>query len=232
MRVPPSPRPAAALALALSLALAGCGDSHGASNGIAARSAEQIVSAARAAANGASTVHVAGSVRDAGRPLDIDLELIAGHGGRGRIVVDGLTIDVVNAAGVIYVNGSAAFYTRIAGPAAARVLKGKWLKAPASAGDFAPLEELTDLRSFLDSALAGHGTLRRGAITTASGREAIAVKDVSKGGALLVAARGAPYPLQITNGGPRGGTIVFDRWDRPATVSAPANAINIKQLHR
>ena len=44
--------------------------------GVLCGSPEQIVAAAKAAADGASTVHVTGSVRSEGKPLDIDLELV------------------------------------------------------------------------------------------------------------------------------------------------------------
>ncbi len=232
MRPRLSPLLATGLGIVLGALLAACGDSPAKSNGIGAHSPEQIVAAAKAAADGASTVHVTGSVSSEGKPLDIDLELVAGQGGRGHIAVDGLGIDIVNTAGSLYVNGSDAFYRRIAGPAAARVLRGKWLKAPPTAGNFAPLASLTDLRTLLDTTLASHGALQRGASTTAGGREVIAVKDVSKGGTLYVSARGAPFPVEISKAGQGGGRISFDRWNKPVSISAPANAINIRQLHR
>ncbi len=224
--------PAAALALVLSAALGACGGSSTKDNGVATRSPEQIVAAAKSAADGASTVHVAGSISSEGKPLALDMELAAGHGGRGHITIDGLRIDVVNAAGSIYVNGSEAFYRRIAGAEAAKLLKGKWLKAPPSAGNFASLASLTSLTDLLDSTLAHHGTLARGAKTTAAGRGVIGVKDVTEGGTLYVATQGQPFPVEITKPGSEGGRIVFDRWDKPLTISAPADAINIKQLHK
>lgn len=232
MRPPLRSLPVAALALALSAALGACGSSSPKDNGVAARPPEQIVAAAKAAADGASTVHVAGSISSEGRPLALDMELVAGQGGRGRITLDGLSIDVINAAGSIYVNGSEAFYRRIAGPEAAKLLKGKWLKAPPSAGNFASLASLTSLTALIDSTLAHHGALARGEKTTADGRRVIGVKDVSEGGTLYVATQGQPFPVEISKAGSEGGRIVFDRWDKPLTISAPADAINIKQLHK
>jgi hypothetical protein len=53
---------------------------------------------------------------------------------------------------------------------------------------------------------------------------------VSGAGTLYVATTGTPYPLEILKKGGSGGSILFDRWNQPVTLTAPANAININQL--
>ena len=220
------------MALLAALAtLAGCGGSSPSSgNGIAAKSAEQIVAAAKSAADTAASVHIAGSVVSSGKPLAIDLRLLAGKGGKGTITIEGLRIDLVRVAGAVYINGSEALYRHLAGPAAAQLLKGKWLKAPEKSGNFAPLAALTDLAGLIDTTLANHGTLVREGTSTVEGRRAVGVRDSSQGAVLYVAAAGSPFPLEISKGGGGGGRIVFSEWDQPVTIEAPANAININQL--
>ena len=214
----------------LAAVLSGCaGSSSG--NGLAAKTPDQIVAAARSAADGAATVRVAGSMMSAGVPVSIDMELVRGKGGRGRIALEGLSIEVVRVGSALYLMGNPAFYRRIAGPTAAHLLRGKWLKAvKSSVGDFSPLASLTQLDFLIDAALAGHGPLASGATTTLDGQEALAVKDLSRGGTLYVAATRSPYPLEVLGGS--GGRLVFDRWNRPISLEAPLDAVNVKQLDR
>jgi hypothetical protein len=215
---------------ALGLApLSGCGGGSS-SNGLAAKSPDEVVAAAKSAAAHAASVHIAGSIISESKPISLDMELLSGKGAKGHIAVEGLGIDVVAVERAFYLNGSAAFYRHIAGPAAAQLLQGKWLKAPTTSGEFASLAALTNMTKLLDSTLASHGSLQRGATTTISGRKAVAVTDTSKGGTLYVAATGTPYPLEIAKSGSAGGHIVFDRWNKPVSLTVPSNAINITQL--
>jgi hypothetical protein len=210
--------------------LAACGSSSSSGSTIASKTPEQIVAAAKSAADTAATVHVAGSVVSEGKPLTVDMQLLAGKGGRGRITLEGLSIDLIRVAGAVYINGSQAFYRRVAGPAAAQLLQGKWLKAPENSGNFASLASLTDLGKLIDTTLGSHGTLARGPTSTVDGQKVVAINDVSQGGTLYVATTGSPYPIEIAKRGGSGGRIVFDRWNQAVTLTAPANAININQL--
>ena len=213
----------------LASALVGCGGSSSTGNGIASKSPAEIVAAAKAAADQAASVHVSGAIVE-GAPLSLDLRLLAGKGGRGRITQNGVSFELITLGGTVYIKGSPAFYRRIGGPAAAQLFQGKWLKAPATAGQFAPISRLTDLRKVIDTTLASHGTLAKGATTTVSGRKVIAVKDLAKGGVLYVATTGKPFPAEIARGGASGGHIVFDQWNQAVTISSPPNAINLNQL--
>jgi hypothetical protein len=218
--------------LLVAASVAGCGGSSSSSNGVAAKSPEQILAAAKSAATGAASVHLAGSIVSEGKPISIDIELLSGKGGKGRVTLEGLAVQLIRVERAIYISGSAAFYRHIAGPAAAQLLQGKWLKAPESSGNFASLSSLTELDKLTETALAGHGTLRKGPETTIAGQKAVALQDTSKGGTLYVAATGTPYPLEIVKQGGSGsaGSIRFDRWNQPVTLTAPADAINIDQL--
>jgi hypothetical protein len=233
LRLPPLARLLLGSALATAL-LGGCGGSSSSpsssGNGLASKSPDQIVAAAKAAAAGAATVHISGSIINENKPISLDMELVAGKGAKGHIALEGLGIDVVAVEHAFYLDGSAAFYRHVAGAAAAQLLQGKWLKAPASGGSFASLAQLTDLTKLVDSTLASHGALKSAGTTTVGGQQAVGVTDTTKGGTLYVAATGTPYPLEISKGGTSAGRIVFNRWNQPVTLTPPPNPININQL--
>ncbi len=230
MRPPDFRRAAGVLTvLALLSSLAGCGGSSRAT-GLAGKSPAQILAAAQLASEAATSVHVAGSIQGATLAESFDIELLSGKGARGTVSLGDASFDLIDTAGSVYVRGSAAFYRRIGGATAARLLRGKWLKAPASGPQFRPLVHLTDLRSLISSTLAGHAGLARGASTTVEGVPVVAVTDAAKGETVYVASAGNPYPIEISKSGARGGKIVFDRWNSPVALSAPAHAIDISAL--
>jgi hypothetical protein len=209
--------------------LTGCAGSSSSGNGVATKTPAQIVAAAESAAAGAATVHVAGSIVNEGKPISLDMELVAHKGGTGRLTLEGLSIELIGLDRALYINGSSAFYSRFASPADARLLQGKWLKGPAQGGALTSLASLTDLSELLENTLADHGTLSRAGTATVSGQKAVGVSDLAKGGTLYVSTIGTPYPIEIVEGA-GGGTIVFDRWNKPVSLTAPAQAINIDQL--
>jgi hypothetical protein len=223
-----------ALVLAASV-LAGCGSSVSTGNGISAKAPAEILLAAKSAAAGAATVHVAGSILSEGKPISLDMELVGSNGvgdsgGRGRLTLGGLGIKLIAIDRSVYVKGNTAFYTHFAGATAARLLRGKWLKGSAAHGPLSSFASLADLGKVLDSTLADHGPLSRAATTTVNGQQAVGVTDAAKDGTLYVATSGAPYPLEIVKSGAGAGKIVFDRWNKPVTLAPPTNAININQL--
>src|SRR6184192_1704023 len=221
----------AAVALALSSGLLGaCGGSSSSGNGIASKSPKEIVAETRVAAEKASSVHVSGSIASASAPIALNLDLAAGRGGRGQLSEGGVGFEVIQTGGTVYIKGSPAFYRRIGGPAAAQVLQGRWLKAPATSSDFASISSLTDLRKLIDSTLASHGTLRREAPKTVNGHAAVGVTDVTRGGTVYVATKGKPYPVAIAKGGSGGGKVNFEHWNEAVTITPPSNAIDISQL--
>src|SRR5256714_13096704 len=222
------PLAGAAVALALSSGLLGaCGGSSSSGNGIASKSPREIVAETRAAAEKASSVHVSGSIASASAPIALNLDLAAGRGGRGQLSEGGVGFEVIQTGGTVYIKGSPAFYRRIGGPAAAQVLQGRWLKAPATSSDFASISSLTDLRKLIDSALASQGTLGKSATKTVNGQAVVGVTDVTRGGTLFVATKGTPYPVAIVKSGSTGGEGDLARRDEAGANRAPAAAVRI-----
>jgi hypothetical protein len=227
------PRLLSMMLVAFAAAVAGgCGGGGGSSgNGVASKTPTEIVASTKAAAEGASSVHVSGAVVNGGTPITLDMHLLRGGGATGQISEGGLSFELIETEGTVYVKGSPAFYSHFAGSAAALLLEGKWLKAPASDSSFASLAPLTELRGLLDSALANHGTLVKGPTTTTTeGQQVVGVTDTSQATTLYVATTGRPYPVAIVKSGAGGGRVVFDKWDEPVSLTAPANAIDITKL--
>jgi hypothetical protein len=213
----------------LAAAVAGCGSSSG-GNGIARKTPTEILAGAKVLADSANSVHVSGSILSGRAPITLDMYLLASKGGRGQLSENGLSFELIQIHGTVFLKGSPAFYRHVAGATAAQLLQGRWLKAPASAGNLASLASLTDLRQLMDATLAAHGPLVKGAVVTVDGRKALAITDTSQGGTLYVATTGPPYPVAVAKGGTGSGKIVFDHWNGPVSVTAPANAIDITQL--
>jgi len=218
------------LAAIVTLAVAACGGSSGpAGNGVERKSPDGIVTAAMNAVGSARSVHVAGNVMNSGSRITLDLNLVSGKGGQGSMAQNGLSFQVVTVGDEVYINGTIAFWQRFAGSAAAQLLWGKWIKAPAG-GQLATLAMLTDLQKLFDQLLSSHGQLGKGSITTVRGQRVIAVKDITNGGTLYVSTTGEPYPIEVVKNGSNGGRIAFDRFNQPVTLTPPSNAIDISQL--
>ena len=213
--------------LLLAATLAGCGGSG--SNGEASKSASTILADARRAALAADSVRVAGTIRDAGQAIGLDLTVAKGNGG-GTMTIQGSKVDVVRVGDTAYIRARADFYSRVgATPAAGRLLAGKWLKLPTSTPNFAQLVQFTDLNAFVTQALKSDGTVTKGAEKTVGGQKAIELKS-SRGGSLFVAASGKPYPIEFVGGGTASGTVTLSDWGSAKAPSAPKNAIDINAL--
>ncbi len=221
---------ATACAALLAALLASCGGSSGgASNGIADKSANDIAAAATSAVESASSVHVSGPIARQGFPTALDLTLVSGKGARGSMSAGALNFHIVAVSREIYINGSSSFWRRYANNNVARLLTGKWLKAPAS-GQFAGLAVLANMHSLFNQLLAHHGKLVKSAQTTVRGQKVIGLRDATNGGTLYVSTTGKPYPIQVVKRGSQGGELDFDRYDQTVSLKAPTDAIDVAQL--
>lgn len=221
----------------VAVGIAGCGGSThkqtttaAADNGVAAKSPDAIVAAAATAARSAKSVHVSGSIDSGGMPISLDMSLVTGKGGSGRMSLNGESFRIIVVDQKVYINGSDAFWQRLGGSAAVQLFRGKWLTGPIS-GQFGGVAQLTDVTTLFNKLLSSHGTLAKGATSTIGGQKVIAVRDTTKGGTLYVATTGNPYPIQISGAsGGTSGRMVFDRYNQPVSLSAPANAVDVSKL--
>lgn len=221
--------PLAALLTAVVLAACGGGSSSSTGNGVASKSATEILADASKAAQSLSSVHILGTSVSSTQPLMLDLTL-AGKDGEGTISENGLSFRIKSVGSYLYINASASFWQHFGNATAAKLFADKWLKAPAT-GQFASLAALTDKQEIFTQMLAHQGQLSKGKTSTVNGQPVIALTDTSKGGGTLyIATTGKPYPIEIANSGTSGGHILFDQFNAPVTVTAPAKTVDLSQL--
>jgi hypothetical protein len=181
------------------------------------------------AAKAATSVHVHGKA-GGDDPLEIDIRLVADEGGEGRLVVNGLSFDIVRIGDRAYFRGDEAFWRNFGGGEVVELLEGRWVEAPADSGDLASLTPLTDMDQLFDSILGDHGTISKGDETKVEGAAAIVLEDVDKGGKLYVATEGEPVPLKLEGPTDSPGSIAFDEWNAEHELKAPVNTVDLTKL--
>jgi hypothetical protein len=199
-------------------------------NGEASKTPTQIIRDVKAAVANAKDAHIFGSGTSGGTKLTLDLHLVAGQGGAGRISTGGLGFKIVRIQGKAYFEGNKAFLTHYAGATAAELFLGKWFEASAKKGDFASFTPLTSLVQLTDGIFSGYGKLEVGKTTTIHGQPAIPLIDTTKGGTLYVAATGPPYPIELVAGSGDTGSIQFQNWDKAVSLAAPKHSIDYAKL--
>ena len=203
----------------------------GASNGEAAKTATQILADAQKATGAASSVHIAGSFKSGSDTVALDFVATPARSG-GSFTDNGATLDLVTAGTNVYLKGSAASFTKLAGSSAAgRLLGDRWLQTTTSNADFGSFGQLFDLKQLVQQ-IKPQGAIRKGATTTVGGQGAITLIDTSDSSQLLVATTGPAYILEITNNSSAKGTVAFDQYGRASAPAVPTNAINLDQLEK
>lgn len=223
-------------ALLAAAALAACGGSS--SNGVASKSPNAIVTATTKAALTLKSVHVYGKVVNATSTVSLNLRIVAGKGATGSMDENGLAFQIVTNSKDTYLKAGPALWNRYS-PAVSALLANKWLMAPNGSSQFASLftslSQFTDLTTFFSGVFASHGTLTKGKTSTIDGVSVIGVIDTTQGGTLWVATSGKPYPIEISSAGGaqtggKSGSISFNDFNAPVSLTAPSGAINVAQL--
>jgi hypothetical protein len=211
----------------LAAALAGCGSSE---NGVASKSAPEILAATRSAAQKASSMHLIASTKlTHGGSLSLDAHLSKDQA-RAHISFSGIGFDVVRKGSTLYLKGNHAFNARLEATMGVKVPTGVWLKGTTSS--LGQVGSLTDIKRELPLILSGSGKVTKGAKVKIDGQPAITLKETRKlyTGSLYVATTGEPYPLKLMKTGQETGQTTFTGWNDPVTVSPPANAVDVSQL--
>ncbi len=209
-------------------ALAGCGGSSSSASGIASEPPQKILNDSLAAANGLKSVHAAGTINSGAQHIAIDIQLVNGVGGKGRITLGGLSFKLVGINHYAYMQAPPAVWQKAGAPAStAQQLQGKWLRTPTT-GQFASVASLTDIHTLFGQLLNQHGkSLKTGADSTVAGHKVVSVR--SGQGTLYVAATGKPYPVELVKTGSEGGKLDFDRFNQTVGLAAPTNTLNLPQ---
>jgi hypothetical protein len=210
--------------LAALAALCGCGSSD---NGVASKSASEILAAARSAAEGASAVHISGEFVQGKIGSAINVDAASSHGARGTISLGSIHLEIILIGDTLYVKGKPGL------PA------NKWVKGPTSNAQLAGLAIYITQTRLLKRLLSTASTVTKGAKTTLNGKKVVELKEAGSRvfqvrklytGSLYISTTGKPYPIQLVKRGLEHGTMTFSRWNEPVSLSVPAGAVDISQL--
>lgn len=206
-------------------------------NGVEKLSATGIVAKARTAAGQASAVRIKGDITQNGERTRFDMRLLADRGGTGTLTVQGGSVQITRIGRRAYMKGTTAFWTAAAGPAAAELLAGRYLKMSTSEPEMAGLISFTDFGVLMNELFKDtrDKDLRKGREKRTDGRRAITVTMTgADGGVLYVALDGKPYPLRIESlpSAKDRGKVEFHDYDEPFALKAPpaSQTIDISKL--
>jgi hypothetical protein len=217
------------------LLVAGCGGGQK-QNGEDKKAPQQILSDVSSAVTSASSVHVTGHVSTPGAgDVTLDLTMAGPSTGKGTVTVKGQTFQVVRINSDFYMKGPASAYGAFGVPATeASLIADRWIKAPATAAQFAQLAGFLGL-SAIAQILQPSGTTRIGAKSKVRGTPVIALEDVVNGsvqGTAYISLVGKPYPLRVTGQAKTqaSGNVDLTDWNKGASVSAPSGAFDVSQF--
>jgi hypothetical protein len=188
--------------------------------------------AATDAFSSATSVHLTGTMVDAGDKITMDLHLGHGEGEgtiRGPFNGKSVPISLIGTKGRFYMK-SRELWTAVGGATAGDLIGDRWVLVPKKgAKEFKEFKDMLDSRGFARSVLKPDGSLTKGGTTVVDGKPAIELK--SDGGSLYVATTGNPYPLKIVPSDPaeKEGLRFLD-YDAPLQVEPPARPLDIGKL--
>jgi hypothetical protein len=222
---------AAMLGLVAGGALAGRAD-----NGITGKSPDQILATSLAAGEHARSVHIVGNIVSGGSHVGMDIRF-AGTDAAGRLSEDGAAFDLVLVGNKAYIKGGAAFWKKEGakpGDPTITLFANKWVGGSTAAGKpFHGFGAEFRLRGLLTSLSSSHGKLVPAGSTKIHGQPAVGLRDTKQGGTIYIATTGKPYPLSIQKTkGSDSGTLSFEDWDKPVTITAPASYIDLDKLSK
>jgi hypothetical protein len=233
-----SSRPLAATVLGgmILALLVGCGSSD---NGIASKSAAEILAASKTAVQNASSVTI--KSKSAQGPIAIaDIQLrLTKNGGQVMGTILGSSFEVLRTGNTVYLKEPSLYkdlgVTR-------HVSLETWVKAPANGQlQGATATGRTHLRNeaaFTNLAyeatrlMTPSGKLEKGKTTRIEGQPVIELKARTGnwGTRLYIKTTGEPYPVKLEKTGEEIGKTTFTAWNAPLTIHAPPSAVDISEL--
>ncbi|MFG2760794.1 hypothetical protein [Streptomyces wuyuanensis] len=238
-----------ALCAALAAALTGCGeDPDAGTNGVGKLEAPAIEKKAKAAADAADAVRVAGTLVSKGGTYKLNMRLKK-SGGVGSVTSKNSTFELLRVGDALYLKADAGFWVHAdsdgkgdgaEGPgeedeAAAEKLDDKYVKVPEDDPAYKQLRGFTDMNVLLDGLLGLHGKLSKGERATIGGVRTIKIMGgEGNGGTLAVSLVGKPYPVQLNRAGDAG-VLTLGDWGQDFALEAPAKGETVdygRQLPR
>lgn len=170
-----------------------------------------LLKAVAAAMRGASSVHVGGTASQGGKTLRLDLGMTRSGGMYGQIAEGGADLTVLITGGRVYLRVNAALLRLGHAPSSlCKVVCGKYLRMSAHSRGLAGLSMPAFMASVTRSITrTPAGKVSFGGTIAVGGEPAWVL--LNGHGTALVAARGWPYLLRITQ--PGQGTVSFTQWN-------------------
>lgn len=214
--------------------LAGCGSSGGAEptataasqapagNGVAALTADEILTKSGEALKKAGSYHVKGGATSGGQSMAMDFR-VAGADLAGKLTMrQGADVELLKVGGKQYMRPSEGFWSMVGMGATAKqvsaALGTRWLEVPASNTDMSAIFQIWNVEELLSPT----GAASKGETADVDGKPAIVLTDSdSAESKLFVATTGEPYPLKVGN--TTGDALLFTEFGATfAEIAAPA----------
>ncbi|MEU5398504.1 hypothetical protein ABZ348_04305 [Streptomyces sp. NPDC005963] len=200
-------------------------------NGVGRLPAAEIESKARATADAASAVRLAGTLVSKGGTFKLNMRLKQ-DGGTGSVTTSENAFELLRIGDELYLKADVGFWSHDDGASgeepseadeeAALKLRDKYVKVPQGDPAYDRFRGFTDMDVLLDGLLGMQGKLSKGDRTKVGGVQAIKVQaEEGAGGVLDVSLEGQPYPLQFARAGGKG-VLTLGEWDVDFALVPPA----------
>jgi hypothetical protein len=187
----------------------------------------ELQEAAISALEDADAVRVEGTITTDGEQADVDLRL-RGSDVAGTMTVLGAEVEIIAADGSVYMRADADFWVLSGAPAGiAATLADRWVSTPAEAGN--AFGDLT-VAGLVEEMRDPGATIEDEVSTAELDGEPVWELTDSGGDVMLVAAEGAPYPLQITSTGAEPGILRLSEFGTVAPIEPPADHVDLEDL--
>jgi hypothetical protein len=204
------------------LLLTACGSSP-----LEGKNGSEVAGAAADALEEAGSVHMAGSMEEAGEEAEVDLHL-QGDDAIGTITMSGAELELLSVDGTVYMKGSPDFWASFGMPEEATAMfDGQWVIVPGDAAtEFADFS----LDGIVDSLRNPESEVNEEVGSDEVDGKDVVVVEQEDGSTLSVADEDPSYPLEMTGGDGSTGTLTFSRFGEEEDISAPEDAINLEEL--
>jgi hypothetical protein len=209
---------------ASTLLLTACGSDG---NGMAELSGPEVADRAATALEEAGSAAVSGEYSLGGETGEIDLQ-VQGEDLAGTLSLGALDVQLTAVGGQVYMQAPADFWTGSGLPEEfAGRLDGRWVLVPAEAA--AGFEDLT-LQGLADELRTpGDGEIQEEVAEDERDGEPVVVVSDDRGGTLVVAGEGEPYPLEVTNSQDEG-TLTLSEFGEEQDITAPEDPLDLAEL--
>lgn len=184
-------------------------------NGVSAKSATEILDAAKKALADEGSFHMKGATTEDGENVDVDFK-IDDKNASGIIKSQGMTIELIKVGTDVYIKADELWSSLLAAnPTALALIKGKYVKVDSSDAQFGSLADLANT----DDLLKPEGTFTKGEAKAINGTPAIGLVDEKDKSVLYISTVDKPLPLRIERTG--GGGLDFTEFGESFDIKAP-----------